>query len=150
MRKINNYIQEKLIINNTIKNECIYCNTLKELITKYNLKAKYESNKIITYPLNKQITDIFLCLYNDCYKNSTYDLETEIKNKFLKNTKYNFYITIKNNQVYIQILKDGVLKVLSIYFAVRLYLTINTRHLESEDEKLCYNIVDYIFEKYSK
>lgn len=153
MKRINNYITEKLHINKDVKVVKDQCDTLDELCKKYNIKPKDSFlSKIFVFVYNKQIMYICLNIYKYCHKNSTYDLETEIKNKFLKNTKYNFYIDIKNNQVYMQILKDGVLKVLSIYFALdTTLLTINTRHLTEDvnEQKLCYNIIDYIFDKFN-
>ena len=40
MKNLDNYIQEKLIVNNTIQDN--NCNTLDKLITKYNFKFSFE------------------------------------------------------------------------------------------------------------
>ncbi len=153
MKRINNYIIEKLHINKDVKVIKDQCNTLDELCKKYNIKPKDDFlSHIFVFEYNKQITHICLNIHKYCSKNSASDLETEIKDKFLKNTKYDFYIDRKNNQVYMQILKDGVLKCLAVYFALdTTLLTINTRYLseDPEEQKLCYNIIDYIFDKFN-
>ena len=78
MKKINNYIQEKLIIGNNLTDN--YCDNINEFINKYNLKMynQYDLHgNYFVFNKNNKISNILN------YYENTEELSQEINKMFL-------------------------------------------------------------------
>lgn len=146
MKHIDDYILEKLHINKNVKVVEKYCDTLDQLVSKYDFKYKLtdDNNMIYTLQKNMIIKEVFQNITND----PTDAIENDINSRFLKGTPYELQVVFRAFADELRLVNAEMINASFYYHLYSDALKININTDNNKTIKLFYNILDYIFKTY--
>lgn len=146
MKHIDKYIIEKLHINKNVKVTEKYCDTLDQLMSKYNLKYKLtdDNNMIYVLQRNMNVSEVFQNITND----TTDTIEKDINSRFLKGKPYELQVIYRAFATELRLVNIETTNASIYYHLYTGNLRININTDNNKIIKLFYNILDYIFETY--